>query len=175
MIDAGTQVVGHAEPKGNRIRSRRVARCALSFWTSRRRVTVRRYAGHDFFEPQPPRTPPALIMLRFILHDWADSYAIQILRNMREIAGPGTRLMIIERLIPYACKTDDKSLSIPGAKDETNAPEPLLPNLGIVSLNGYLADVQVRGVRCRSLVYSDSTAVDAGGVQRAGAHDPAVR
>ncbi|KZV95393.1 S-adenosyl-L-methionine-dependent methyltransferase, partial [Exidia glandulosa HHB12029] len=42
--------------------------------------------GHDFFDPQPPRDPPALIMLRFILHDWADSYAIKILRNLRDAA-----------------------------------------------------------------------------------------
>ncbi|EJD34093.1 S-adenosyl-L-methionine-dependent methyltransferase [Auricularia subglabra TFB-10046 SS5] len=100
--------------------------------------------GHDFFDPQPPRDPPALYLLRFIVHDWADSYAAKILRRLREAAAPTTKLMLIERIIPYACKANDAEYrkSIPGTEDDSVVPKPLLQNLGVVNLNGYLAEIQ---------------------------------
>lgn len=101
--------------------------------------------AHDFFKPQPARDPPAVYLLRFIIHDWADSIATQILRLLREAAAPSTKLILIERIIPYACKVARKgSTAIPGSEDgAVNVPTPLLPNLGVVNLNGYLCDIQM--------------------------------
>ena len=119
--------------------------------------------AHDFFTPQPPREAPSIYVLRFILHDWADSYAIKILKHLRATAdSTKTRLMIIERVIPYACKADDKLLAIPGAAEDLGGvpTPPLLPNMGIVSRNGYLTDIMVR-VFCAACWNGRSSALHA--------------
>lgn len=103
--------------------------------------------GHDFFQSQPARdVPVAVFMMRFIIHDWADSYAAKIMRALRDAAAPTTRLMVIERLVPYACPVDEGALGIPGAESTVVVPAPLLPNLGIVSWNCYFGDFQVRTI-----------------------------
>ena len=43
------------------------------------------FASHDFFTPQksdPSSPPPAAFILRWILHNWSDKYAISILKNL---------------------------------------------------------------------------------------------
>jgi hypothetical protein len=70
-------------------------------------------------------------MLRLVIHDWPDQYAIQILRHLREAAVPRkTRLLIVGFIAQYACKgTHPIATDIPGS-DLATAPEPLLPNFG---------------------------------------------
>ena len=92
---------------------------------------------HDFFKEQPStRQAPEVVLLRMILHDWADSYARNILQQLRKVAGPETTLVIVDHVVPYACP-DPGSLAPP-------APKPLIANMGMISAHTYLADLQVR-------------------------------
>lgn len=110
---------------------------------------------HDFFQAQQ-RTAPHVFLLRMILHDWANSYAQKILQPLREAAGPNTTLVIVDNVVPYACKDDSPiSNSIPGG-GAPPAPEPLLENMGVVNAHNYLADVQV----CLPTKYSAGHAAD---------------
>ena len=55
------------------------------------------YMGHDFFQPQPI-TGAEVYFFRFILHNWSDKYAAQILRNLIPAMKPGSRVVIYEFL-----------------------------------------------------------------------------
>jgi hypothetical protein len=72
-----------------------------------------------------------IFMLRTVLHNWSNKYAIQILRHLREASVPGkTRLLLVDLIAQYACKgTHPIAKDILGS-DLTTAPEPLLPNFG---------------------------------------------
>jgi hypothetical protein len=39
-------------------------------------------------------------VLKHIIHDWADDEALQILRNVREAAGPGRHVLLVEMVLP---------------------------------------------------------------------------
>lgn len=52
----------------------------------------------DFFESVPRGGD--LYMLKWILHDWDDRRAVTILRNCREAAAKGSRLLVIESVLP---------------------------------------------------------------------------
>lgn len=45
-------------------------------------------------------------LLRWIIHDWADDQAIAILAKLRSAAGPGTRLLLVESVIPETAEFD---------------------------------------------------------------------
>ncbi|KZV87208.1 S-adenosyl-L-methionine-dependent methyltransferase [Exidia glandulosa HHB12029] len=90
--------------------------------------------AHDFFDAVQPRGAADVYLLRFILHDWADSYCLKILDPLRKVAGPNTTLIIVDTVLPYACRNSNDS------DDETT---PLLANLGAVNLQGYLVDMQM--------------------------------
>jgi hypothetical protein len=55
-------------------------------------------AGGDFFRAVP--TGGDLYLLKFILHDWDDEHAETILRRVREAAGPGTWLAVVDAVLP---------------------------------------------------------------------------
>ncbi len=59
---------------------------------------IDRIAG-DFFESVPAGTADAYVM-RWIIHDWADPEAIAILKNVRDAAKPGARVMLVEEIVP---------------------------------------------------------------------------
>ncbi|KAI1787762.1 S-adenosyl-L-methionine-dependent methyltransferase [Ganoderma leucocontextum] len=104
------------------------------------------FHAQDFLEPQTPFdvpnvgtvTQPDVFLLRAVAHNWPDEYAVRILKHFRAAAGPHTRLLIVDNLLPYACVDEDS-----GADVRSLAPEgsPLLPNLGHASLNGYILDM----------------------------------
>lgn len=99
---------------------------------------------HNFFDPQPV-TNASVFMLRLIIHDYGLTNATRILRNLRDVATPDTKLILIEQVVPYACIDENESSinnNIPGAR-ESRPPPPLLANLGKASAMGYLGDLQM--------------------------------
>ena len=103
--------------------------------------------AHDFFTPQPVKDAD-IFLLRYILHDWSNSKAIEILKRLREAAVPGkTRVLVVDGIIQYACAVDNGKISGlehitskgPGKKNEV--PAGLLPNLGRAGARNYCLDL----------------------------------
>jgi hypothetical protein len=57
-----------------------------------------RLEGGNFFESVPDDAD--LYVLSWILHDWPDDQALSVLRTCREGIRPGTRVLLIERVLP---------------------------------------------------------------------------
>ncbi|EJC99763.1 O-methyltransferase [Fomitiporia mediterranea MF3/22] len=93
------------------------------------------FIGTDFFAAQPQLPGPvSVFILRMVIHDWSDKYAIMILRRLRDVATPSTRLIIIDHILDYAC----------GSQDETEKPPtPLLANMGGANVISYSVDLAV--------------------------------
>jgi hypothetical protein len=53
--------------------------------------------GGDFFASVPAAD---LYLLSFVLHDWDDAACVRILRTIRQAAGPDSRLMVVEGVVP---------------------------------------------------------------------------
>ncbi|CDO73947.1 hypothetical protein BN946_scf185016.g104 [Trametes cinnabarina] len=114
------------------------------------------FLGHDFFLPQPPLlltgTPkpvtPSIYLMRVITHDWPDEFVTKILLNLRMAAGPDTKLLLADHVLPLACVDEDVEDALrdplPGAI-RSLVPEgsPLLPNLGKANANAYWMDLTV--------------------------------
>jgi hypothetical protein len=54
---------------------------------------------HDFFEEQPVQGA-AVYFLRWVLHDWPDKYAIKILQALIPALKAGSRVIIMEAVVP---------------------------------------------------------------------------
>ena len=54
--------------------------------------------GGDFFTGVAPGGD--LYVLKWIIHDWPDDQAVEILRNVRRAMAPGGRVLLIERVVP---------------------------------------------------------------------------
>ena len=80
--------------------------------------------------------------LRMILHDWADSHCLQVLKLLREAAAPTTMLLICESILNYPCEDTTVAQDIPGGAEPV-PPQPLLPNWGYASLSPHLINTQV--------------------------------
>ena len=78
------------------------------------------------------------------MHDWSDPYASKILSELRKVALPDTRLLIVDNILAYACHdpTYDDNDSIPGAACQ-DAPAPLLANFGAANELSYTIDMAV--------------------------------
>ncbi|TFY63589.1 hypothetical protein EVG20_g6256 [Dentipellis fragilis] len=95
--------------------------------------------AHDFFKAQPKHDVPiSVFLLKQIIHDWSDQYALKILKRLRDAAAPDTKLVLVDTLIGYACRQpsdnegkQENGQGIPGAMP-VEAPEPLLVNFGAV-------------------------------------------
>lgn len=83
-----------------------------------------------------------MFFLRFIAHDWPDAYAKKILTQLRASAQSFTQLVLYDFVVPYATQTNSIFSEIPGSELPA-APYPLLPNLGVVSNQTVMADLQV--------------------------------
>lgn len=57
-----------------------------------------RLAGGDFFAAVP--VDADLYLMSWILHDWPDDQALRILRTCRSCMRPGSRILLIERVLP---------------------------------------------------------------------------
>jgi hypothetical protein len=88
-----------------------------------------RSAEHNFFDEQPIKDADVFFM-RSAIHNWGFSYAVKILRRLREAAVVGkTKLLMIDHIIPYACKTPSdvpESIVLP---PEPYVSDLLLPNV----------------------------------------------
>ncbi|TCD65381.1 ich1-like protein [Steccherinum ochraceum] len=145
------------------------------------------FQAHDFLTPQPAFPmeldlgredvsiharidsggvvgPPAVYLLRVITHDWPDEFVTRILLHLRNAAGPHTKLLIADHLLPLACVDEDddghddvpdndaEKLGTKATKEalpgtiRTLAPEgsPLLPNLGKANANAYWMDLTMK-------------------------------
>lgn len=79
---------------------------------------------HDFFAEQPVKSPDAYF-LQNIIHDWSDKYGLQILRKLREAAGPDTNLFSVDKVIPYTAPLKEQErIEMPGVL-YADLPEPL--------------------------------------------------
>ncbi|EIW56069.1 S-adenosyl-L-methionine-dependent methyltransferase [Trametes versicolor FP-101664 SS1] len=116
------------------------------------------FLAHDFFQPQPPlllpgstnAVVPSVYVLRVITHDWPDTFVTKILLNLRLAAGPDTKLLLADHILPLACVDEDSEDEfgrdhLPGALPSL-APEGslLLPNLGKANANAYWLDLTMR-------------------------------
>ncbi|KAI0761037.1 S-adenosyl-L-methionine-dependent methyltransferase [Trametes elegans] len=100
------------------------------------------FRARDLFAPWPSLASgkaPDVFMIRLVLHDWQDEDARNILRLVRGGAGPNTKLLIGDMLLPYACDADDSVSFAPKGS-------PLLPNLGVANMHGYMIDVLMMGM-----------------------------
>ncbi|KAF7324950.1 Ich1 protein [Mycena kentingensis (nom. inval.)] len=115
-----------------------------------------RFQVHDFFTPQPILNA-AVYFLRVVLHDWPDAFAQKILLRLREAAGPETRLVIGDWVLPMACvdnfgivekdkdgKASPETSAIVEGAEKMLAPAPLLANLGKASANVYWMDLTMQ-------------------------------
>ncbi|KAH9478947.1 4-O-methyltransferase 1 [Psilocybe cubensis] len=98
--------------------------------------------AQDFFDVQPVKNA-SVFFLKHILHNWPKPYMAKILRRLREAATPETTLIVIDNVLPYACRrsSDSETLSDNGGTYYKEAPEPLLPNYGAVSNSPYTLDL----------------------------------
>jgi hypothetical protein len=59
------------------------------------------FVEHDFFQEQPVKAD--VFLLRWVLHDWSDKYAVQILQNLRPGLQNGARVVVSELCLPPPC------------------------------------------------------------------------
>lgn len=57
------------------------------------------FMAHDFFNEQPILDAD-VYLLRWILHDWSDKYAIRVLQALRPALNDGARILIMEHVLP---------------------------------------------------------------------------
>ncbi|KAI0040338.1 S-adenosyl-L-methionine-dependent methyltransferase, partial [Auriscalpium vulgare] len=102
------------------------------------------YVPFDFFKDLPVRGQDIyyvclLSRIRQIVHDWPADDAVKILKNVRDGAKPGSRILIHEYIVPSGVTSESGVID---AGVET-APKPLLPNYGYGSARTYLSDVNM--------------------------------
>lgn len=82
-------------------------------------------AGGNFFQSVPPGADAYL--MRHIIHDWDDAKATTILKNVHQAMGKGSKLLLIEGVVPpgngpsFTKLLDLTMLVIPGGKERTEA------------------------------------------------------
>ncbi|KAI0473126.1 S-adenosyl-L-methionine-dependent methyltransferase [Xylariaceae sp. FL0804] len=72
---------------------------AMATATATATATGVRFQAHDFFTPQPEKEA-SVYFLRWILHNWSDKYAVEILRHIGAAMGAGSRLIIHDYCLP---------------------------------------------------------------------------
>ncbi|KAI5829924.1 S-adenosyl-L-methionine-dependent methyltransferase [Schizophyllum commune Tattone D] len=74
---------------------------AKEFWRKELPGASIEFVPQDFFQPQVIQDA-SVFLLFHILHNWGKTRAVQILQNLREAAGPNTKLIIGDMIIPHA-------------------------------------------------------------------------
>ncbi|PSS37291.1 hypothetical protein PHLCEN_2v860 [Hermanssonia centrifuga] len=114
---------------------------AEKFWATERpaaissgKVTLQ---AHNFFETQPVKHARVYV-IRSILRDWSTAACHEILSHLRAAAGPTTKLVAFEAIMPYACE-DTGHFTPTSAID--SPPYPLLPNVSSLGAFLTMADI----------------------------------
>lgn len=97
--------------------------------------------AHDFFTPQP-QNDVAVFLCQMITHDFPKNKVTLLLKNLRAVSGPQTKLLLVEQIIPYACAEPSTDSQF-AAKLNVAPPEPLLAYTGAANPALYLADLQL--------------------------------
>ena len=86
----------------------------------------------------------AVYFMRLVLHDWPDNKCQQILKVLRDAAGPDSKLIVFDQIMTHACKYEGPFADV---SNPIKAPSPLLANLGM-GAGGFLTmiDMQVSNV-----------------------------
>uniref|UniRef100_D8QE34 O-methyltransferase C-terminal domain-containing protein n=1 Tax=Schizophyllum commune (strain H4-8 / FGSC 9210) TaxID=578458 RepID=D8QE34_SCHCM len=93
---------------------------AKDFWSKQLPNARVEFVEQDFFKPQAIKGAGAYILCH-ILHNWGQTQAVKILRNLRDAAGSETRLIVGEQIAPYACSEQ------PPAASDIKGSDTLLP------------------------------------------------
>lgn len=56
------------------------------------------FQPHDFFTPQT--TKAEVYVIRSVLLNWSDKYAVRIIRNLFPAMEPGNRILVIDTVLP---------------------------------------------------------------------------
>ncbi|KAJ3558401.1 hypothetical protein NM688_g947 [Phlebia brevispora] len=97
--------------------------------------------AHNILAPQPVQAP-AIFFLRTVLHNWSTAYCIKILRNLRDAAGPNTKLLLADAIVLHACDEDGADYDLPGYTP-AKASGPLLANKGAANILNYIMDMNM--------------------------------
>ncbi|KAJ6564901.1 S-adenosyl-L-methionine-dependent methyltransferase, partial [Mycena vulgaris] len=100
------------------------------------------FQGPDFFNPQPVQNV-TVFFLRYIIHNWDDARAVEILKRLRAAVLPTTQLAVVENILAGACHDQGSDVNkIPGAFRPC-ARAPLLANWGVATSRLYFYDIGV--------------------------------
>ncbi|KAI0653061.1 S-adenosyl-L-methionine-dependent methyltransferase [Cubamyces menziesii] len=113
--------------------------------------------AQDFFQPQPaaldvpgvgPVAHPAAYVTARVMHNWPDAQCKHILKNLRAAAGPDTKLIINDTILPLACEDPATTSAEDGPTLPPLVPKgsAILPNMGNATLSGYLVDISMMTV-----------------------------
>lgn len=69
----------------------------------------------------------AVYLLRLIIHDWPAGHAVKILEQLRAVAEPHTRLVVVDFILSSGRGESTELAHIPGVKVKA-LPSPLEPN-----------------------------------------------
>ncbi|KDQ22115.1 hypothetical protein PLEOSDRAFT_1109237 [Pleurotus ostreatus PC15] len=92
------------------------------------------FVAFDFLA-EAPVEGGAVYYLRHVLHDWPDVDCVKILKNVRKVAGPKSKLLINEFVPQYIVRG--------GLASNAQAPAPLLPNYGAGNKRLYQQDMNM--------------------------------
>ncbi|KAL1728170.1 S-adenosyl-L-methionine-dependent methyltransferase [Schizophyllum commune] len=99
---------------------------AKEFWRKELPSASIEFVSQDFFQPQFVQDA-SVFLLFHILHNWGKTRAVQILQNLREAAGPDTKLIVGDMIIPHASYEQPAVASkIKGADKLLSPTSPLL-------------------------------------------------
>ncbi|KAF5379563.1 hypothetical protein D9757_009256 [Collybiopsis confluens] len=86
--------------------------------------------------------------IRFVLHDWRDADCQLILKNVRKVMKPGSRVIIHDTVIREALQNEELSEASGDQHFDhglttlmDTAPKPLLPNYGVGRIRSYELDI----------------------------------
>ncbi|KAL8981239.1 MAG: hypothetical protein Q9205_003915 [Flavoplaca limonia] len=106
------------------------------------------FVQHDFFEPNPVHGAE-VYWLRSILHDWSDTYCVQILSALAGAMVPHSRILICDQLMTPTTRpssTPSSRKAQQAAQLITPAPSPLPANYGTAVRFSHQRDLCMMGI-----------------------------